>query len=708
MRATNRTSRGVEAGRRALAVAAFFLGVSVIAALLPFGGLGRSAFAQERSVAWDRFDVTLDLLPNGAYHVVERQEIDFTGGPFTFAYANIPLTRIDEIRNVEVGEEIDGELVPYTRVPPTRYERTDEGTYTSEIENTQVVVQWAFEETTSESRTFVLEYDVVGALRVYFDNEPPNEQIWWTAVGEEVTEIGPVREATATIRLPQPVDPAQAVVSTVGDPGEPDEASEHTADGQVWTWETSDLTEGESFEVRLQVPPVVLAAPPDWQQADDERRRREEEREEEGAALNVVFIGLGLLLAVGGGLGTYGLWYARGRDPHAGLVADFLPQPPDDLPPGAAGTLLDEEADEADVVATLVDLGHRGVIKIDETESEGFLGFGGGIDFTLTLQSDPQVKPFEADLLHALFGMDLKEGAKTRLSEAKPNFDAVKPELKDDLYAELVSRGYFPRSPEETRDNWRTAGIVVLVAAVLTGFVVAAAVADLAAFVWFPVLVVVGLALVLIRLSGGMPRKTAAGSEAAARWRAFRQYLDDIEKYERLEEAKGIFDRFLPYAVAFGLERDWVRKFAAVQAPTPEWYGGGAFGGGFGGGSIGETFGPYAGRRRRYGGGTVIIPSGGWGGGWDRGERGGGGGGGGGFDLPGLPDMPDLQGSSDRAGRGMQSSSDSFFDMLNTAAKVFGGFSGGGGRSSGWGGGGGFGGGGRSGGSSGGGGRGFG
>ena len=66
-----------------------------------------------------------------------------------------------------------------------------------------------------------------------------------------------------------------------------------------------------------------------------------------------------------------------------------------------------------------------------------------------------------------------------------------------------------------------------------------------------------------------MPRKTRAGAEAAAKWRAFRRYLDDIEKYEGVEEAKAIFERYLPYATAFGLDRTWVAKFASVQAPTP-------------------------------------------------------------------------------------------------------------------------------------------
>jgi uncharacterized membrane protein len=59
----------------------------------------------------------------------------------------------------------------------------------------------------------------------------------------------------------------------------------------------------------------------------------------------------------------------------------------------------------------------------------------------------------------------------------------------------------------------------------------------------------------LLRISRSMPQKTLAGAKASAKWAAFRQYLKDIEKYENLDEARGLFDCYLAYAVAFELDR---------------------------------------------------------------------------------------------------------------------------------------------------------
>lgn len=266
------------------------LAAAILPALL---ATPQHAAAQMKAVEWARFDVTLDLREDGSYHVTERQQIDFEGGPFRGGFREIPLARTDDIGNVRVSEEAAGGPRRYEPVPAARYDE-DPNTYTVQRTTSHLRVEWGFEPAISETRTFLVEYDVIGALRIYLDNDPPNQQIWWTAFGEELTAVAPVREATLKLQLPEAVDVAQTVVA----PGEPED---HTSDGRVWTWEASDLTAGEAFEARLQFPPLVQAEVPAWQRTDDERRRREEETEARGAVLNVMFLGAGLLLAIGGG-----------------------------------------------------------------------------------------------------------------------------------------------------------------------------------------------------------------------------------------------------------------------------------------------------------------------------------------------------------------------------------------------------------------------
>ena len=80
-----------------------------------------------------------------------------------------------------------------------------------------------------------------------------------------------------------------------------------------------------------------------------------------------------------------------------------------------------------------------------------------------------------------------------------------------------------------------------------------------------------GIAVIIA--GGAMPAKTVKGSEAAARWSAFKVYLQRIDKLEDLETVGELFEKYLPYAMAFGIRDSFVRKFAAEPStPMPTWW----------------------------------------------------------------------------------------------------------------------------------------
>lgn len=601
-------------------------------------------------LAWERYDVTIDLLPTGAYHITERQTIRFEAGVYSSGFATLPLERIDTIRNIRIAEEKSGRSQPYEQI---RWSSSDgpPGTFMTQLNSSDIELVWFFDETFNETKAFVLEYDVIGALRVYGDGLDRTQQIWWTAISQDVTDVAPVESSTVVINLTEPVDLGSSMLGEDGD----QVASEHTNDGRTWRWDATDLGEGDEFTVRLEFPAIVDADAPAWQAIDDQSRKQDELREERQALYGSIFLAIGFLFAVLGGAGLYGLWYARGRDPHVGLVADFLAEPPDDLPPGAAGALVDEVAHERDIVATLVDLGRRGVLRIQELVGQS--GVLGGRDFELELLApETALTEFERSVVGAIFG-SLSVGEKTRLRAAKSRFGGQAPTIKRRMYEELVKRGYFVSSPESTRQRWKGGGVALAVGLVLVFCVGGSMLTQLSPLVYFPLGIALIVAVALIFLSRVLPKKTLSGAEAAAKWRAFRTYLADIDRYGKASETQQIFDRYLPYAVAFGIEETWVRKFAAVGAEPPAWYG------------PVIVSGPEDWTRRHqpsrggWSGGTVGWPS-------SRGDDGRGEGG-----------FPDLQDMSNRTGRSLQGSSNSLFDMLNSAAGAFGSFSSGSGSS---------------------------
>jgi hypothetical protein len=69
-----------------------------------------------------------------------------------------------------------------------------------------------------------------------------------------------------------------------------------------------------------------------------------------------------------------------------------------------------------------------------------------------------------------------------------------------------------------------------------------------------------------------MPRRTAKGAQEQRRWEAFRNYLKDLDRFQDLEAAQETFEKYLPFAIAFGVEKDWVRRFEGLSVPPPVWY----------------------------------------------------------------------------------------------------------------------------------------
>jgi hypothetical protein len=476
-------------------------------------------------------------------------------------------------------------------------------------------------------------------VRVYGERE----QVWWRAVDEEFA--GDIDEASVTINLPSPVTEAEITAAYYRRADKP--VTIDFVSSTSLRFSGSDFDQGDALEARLEVPKMTAATVPEWQARDDAQREQEERLRPYKALANAIMLGVGVLLFVGGTIGVYVLWYLRGRDAPVALPIDLLREPPDDLPAAAVGTLIDERAHNHDVIAGIVALGQRGIIRIEEREPEGVLGMLGlgSHDFTFRrIDREQPLAKHEEELLSAIFGGDRDE---VRLSNIRERFAERQERVKSALYDELVQRGYFPSNPQTVRRIYRGIGIALLIAALFGGFVLYGIVASFAPLTIVPIIAAVIVSIVLLAAGGAMPRKSPKGAEAAARWLAFQRYLDDIERYDNVAEAKAIFDRYLPYAVAFQLERSWVRKFAKVDTPGPSWYGP------YGDWDGGPT---RRGRlpRGRRGGDVIVIP-------------GGGGAGGGGVDL----DVPDVQDMSDAAGRSLQSMSDGLFDLFEGAGQAF-------------------------------------
>ena len=209
-----------------------------------------------------------------------------------------------------------------------------------------------------------------------------------------------------------------------------------------------------------------------------------------------------------------------------------------------------------DILATLVDLANRGYIRFEEQKESGFLHDRTAFKFIRLRQSTAGLRPYEQTLLDKVFGSKDERD----LDDLKQKFYSSIGGLQKQLYEESVKVGYFPENPNTTRYRYGCIGVALMIIVGVGGFVGIAAVgtlAPVAGLLWVAAGII---AIGFFSLSFFMSRKTPAGATAALKWRGFKRYLEDIDKYTDVAAAKDQFAKYLPYAIAFGLERSWVER----------------------------------------------------------------------------------------------------------------------------------------------------
>lgn len=504
---------------------------------------------------WDDISTTVRLLDDGTVRVREHDTVQFTGGPFRQGYREIPLAYIESISQVTVTEVGSGPARPYTYKRPGAYSRNSPDTYTFQRVGTTMRIDWSFPPTTSRKRSFVIEYVATGVVQVYAGADPPYQELAWIGVDRVLTRDAPVNTAMLIFILPRPVDPAATFARGNGTLFQGD-------DGQVWYWRAQNLSMGESLEGTLRFPPLVAVNKPAWQDTRSRQIMRD-------AQVNLTLLGIALLTAVGGGVGLLAAWWTRGRDPAPGPIPDLLSAPPDATPPGVVGALLDERVDQRDYVATLIDLGRRGVVRMTSVVQPEVSGQR-RVAVTL-LEPDAPLAPFERELLLTLFANSWWREAQVQLPfTSRAGTRAALERVESLLYTELVQRGYFATRPPRIRAGWRFGSVALWLAA--AGVFLLAGSPFTATWALLASLALVAFGAVVYVVAQHMPQKTRAGAEAAARWQAFRRYMAAVDLIGARSSAPGDFERNLPYAVALGLERPWISAFAQTETASPPWY----------------------------------------------------------------------------------------------------------------------------------------
>ena len=383
---------------------------------------------------------------------------------------------------------------------------------------------------------YVIRYRVSGALTYFSDHD----ELYWNITGNDWGV--PVTSTEVEINLPEEI--AQEDLRTAcysGSYGESGESCQIVVNGsQVFFERTKPLSAGEGLTIVVGFPKNIVNVllpkeyVPFWQ--------------------TIVGKILIFLIALAAGLWYIFLpfhiiykWYKEGRDPkgavgvaRAWFEAPKTPKGNRFLTPAEVGTLGDETVDLKDISAMIVDLARRGYIKIEERAKK---------DFYLIRRS-PAKRDVGGPLLNfeqLLIDKFFKTDTEVRLKTAKL-YDEVQ-EINKKLYETTVTEGLFPKNPESVRTIYYViAGIALFT------------------FNWV-------LAFVAFVFGRRMPRKTVEGVNAFNVSKSLKNFLTSQERQLKFQADKQMmFEKLLPYAVAFGVEKIWAKRFKSMNFREPSWY----------------------------------------------------------------------------------------------------------------------------------------
>jgi uncharacterized membrane protein len=266
--------------------------------------------------------------------------------------------------------------------------------------------------------------------------------------------------------------------------------------------------------------------------------------------------------------GMFALWWYKGRDPDAGMSVAPMYEPPAGISPAEAGTLLNDQIHPRDITSTMVDLAVRGYIKIEETADKILIFTHKDYVFHLLKpreQWDADLAPHERVMLENVFA----GGSETPLSSLKNRFYTAVPVIREDIMSALKKKGIYLLDPESA--NGYSLGVAVAILAPFALFqflgwanffnsvVLLLVCVPLSAFIWW----------LFARV---MTAKTVKGARTRVAVLGFQEFMNRVDG-ERLKlMPPTTFERFLPYAMALGVEHHWAQAFAGLVKDPPQWY----------------------------------------------------------------------------------------------------------------------------------------
>ncbi len=263
------------------------------------------------------------------------------------------------------------------------------------------------------------------------------------------------------------------------------------------------------------------------------------------------------------------VWRQYGQTPagKGSIVPEYLP--PSGLSVIQSATILKKSSPAT--TAQIIDLAVRHYIKIYDTESKRFFSKKHAYELELIHTTD-HLREEEKATIAAVFGFGPVVGRRVGLKKLSSKLAKLTEKILKDADKNLVTAGYYADHAGQRKKYYWVGGLLTGIG--LMSLNIGMFIAGIASLI------------VASRL------KPLTGKGVASR-----DYLKGLEMYMKMAEADRIallqspdgaekvdidpsnnaqlvklYEKLLPYAILFGIDKEWAKQFAALYQEAPDWY----------------------------------------------------------------------------------------------------------------------------------------
>ena len=190
-----------------------------------------------------------------------------------------------------------------------------------------------------------------------------------------------------------------------------------------------------------------------------------------------------------------------------------------------------------------------------------------------------KLKAHEQALLEGLFATGTA-GETVSMSSLENHFYTNLPGIRSNIFDSLVVHGYYSRRPDMVRSTYIAVGVILGLLTVFGGVKIASDL-GMAPLTFIAAGLLTGA--IICGFGWFMPAHTEQGTRALEGVLGFEDFLVHVEaeRFNSMIKTPQMFEKFLPFAMALGVEKNWSKAFQGILTQPPEWYRGSSYGPGF-------------------------------------------------------------------------------------------------------------------------------